>query len=155
MASLAVLLRLLWVAPNSLLGVLIAVPVLWRGGFARAIDGTIEVSWHGDRVPTRSWTHRLPFVAITLGHVIVGVSDEVLERLRSHEQAHVRQYERWGPFFLPAYALASLLAMARGGRAYLDNAFEVEARRLAAEAAQVARRELGASQDDARGAVRT
>jgi len=47
------------------------------------------------------------------------------------------------------------MVMARGERAYLDNVFEAEARRLAAEAAQVARREFGVRQDDARGAVRT
>jgi hypothetical protein len=135
-SSIAALLRLLWVAPNSLLGVLVALPVLWRGGFAKAIDGTIEVSRHDGRVPAGSRWHRLPFVAITLGHVVVGVSDEALERLRTHEQAHVRQYERWGPFFLPAYGLASLVALVRGGRAYVDNVFEVEARRVAADAAR-------------------
>ncbi len=151
MASLAVLLRLLWAAPNSLVGVLAALPVLWRGGFARAIDGTIEVSWHGDRVPASSWTHRLPFVAITLGHVILGVSDGELARLRSHEQVHVRQYERWGPLFLPAYALASLVALGRGRHAYVDNVFEVEARRVAEGAARAAATE----HDDARGADRT
>lgn len=155
MPPLLALLRVLWVAPNSLLGVVVALPVLWRGGFARAVDGTIEVSLHGDRVPSRSWTHRLPFVAITLGHVILGVSDEQLARLRTHEQAHVRQNERWGPCFLLAYGLASVVALLRGGRAYVDNVFEVEARRVAAEAARDAEREPGAIRDGARGADRT
>lgn len=155
MPPLLALLRVLWVAPNSLLGVVVALPVLWRGGFARAVDGTIEVSWHGDRVPARSWTDHLPFVAITLGHVILGVSDDQLTRLRAHEQAHVCQYERWGPAFLLAYGLASVVAMARGGRAYVDNVFEVEARRVAEEVARDGDRGPEATRDGAREADRT
>ena len=47
---------------------------------------------------------------------------------RTHERVHVAQYERWGPFFLPAYVAASLWAFARGGDFYLDNVFERAAR---------------------------
>jgi hypothetical protein len=32
---------------------------------------------------------------------------------RQHEHIHVRQCERWGPFFLPAYGVASVLALLR------------------------------------------
>jgi hypothetical protein len=39
----------------------------------------------------------------------------------------VRQCERWGPFFLPAYGVASLIALVRRKNPYLDNAFEREA----------------------------
>ena len=39
----------------------------------------------------------------------------------------MRQCERWGPLFLPAYLLASLAVYLRGGRAYRDNPFEREA----------------------------
>jgi hypothetical protein len=42
---------------------------------------------------------------------------------------HVRQYERWGPFFPLLYLLASFEALIRGGDAYRDNRFEREARR--------------------------
>ena len=48
-------------------------------------------------------------------------------RARDHEHVHVRQYERWGPFMLPAYFLSSFLAWRRGGDYYLDNRFEREA----------------------------
>jgi hypothetical protein len=120
--------------------VLVAFPLIVHRGSVRSIDGTLEISVFGDRPPARSWWRHVPFVAITLGHVIVGVSDDVLHELRAHEQAHVRQYERWGPFFLPAYALASLGALVRGGRPYVDNVFEIDARRVAAEAALLARR---------------
>jgi hypothetical protein len=43
---------------------------------------------------------------------------------------HVRQYERWGPLFIPAYFAASGWAWWKGGHAYLDNPFEVEAYRI-------------------------
>jgi regulator of nucleoside diphosphate kinase len=73
----------------------------------------------------------LPIVAITFGHVVLGRSAGDLERLRAHEHAHVAQYERWGPLFLIAYPLASLLALLRTGRPYHDNCFEVAARAAA------------------------
>jgi hypothetical protein len=37
------------------------------------------------------------------------------------------QCERWGIFFLPGLGIASLIALARGGSMYRDNAFEREA----------------------------
>jgi hypothetical protein len=40
----------------------------------------------------------------------------------------VRQYERWGVFFFPAYALCSLWQAMRGRDWYRDNPFEREAR---------------------------
>jgi len=40
---------------------------------------------------------------------------------------HVRQYERWGPLFGPAYLGCSLVLWLMGKRAYRDNPFEVEA----------------------------
>jgi hypothetical protein len=39
----------------------------------------------------------------------------------------VRQCERWGPLFLPAYAIASLSAWVRGRDPYEGNRFEREA----------------------------
>jgi hypothetical protein len=42
-------------------------------------------------------------VAITLGHVVLATTESALKKTRSHERVHVRQYERWGPFFIPAY----------------------------------------------------
>ena len=68
---------------------------------------------------------------MTLGHVILEVDGKALDDCREHELVHVRQCERWGPFFLPAYALASLWAMIRGGHYYRDNGFEVSAERAA------------------------
>lgn len=81
---------------------------------------------------------RLPFGAITFGHVVIGVSGDALATLRVHERAHVRQYECWGPAFLAAYPLSSLVQALRGRHPYRDNHFEVHAR--AAESPRASRR---------------
>ena len=70
-------------------------------------------------------------LALTLGHVVLGQSARELDRCRTHELVHVHQYERWGPFFLPAYLGCSLVLWLRGRDYYLDNPFEVEAYRQA------------------------
>jgi hypothetical protein len=46
---------------------------------------------------------------------------------------HVRQYEHWGPLFVPAYLAASLWALLRGRDPYYHNWFEMEARLSAGE----------------------
>lgn len=78
---------------------------------------------------------RLPapcaFSAITFGHVILGIDHATLAAARTHEQVHVRQYERWGLLFFPAYLLSSVVQLVLGRNPYLDNVFEREARALA------------------------
>ena len=64
---------------------------------------------------------------MTLGHVVLGRDSRLLELTRPHERVHVRQVERWGPLFIPAYLFASVLVYFKGGRAYEDNPFEREA----------------------------
>ncbi len=71
--------------------------------------------------------------AMTLGHVILGRDPHCLASCRDHEQAHVRQVERWGAFFLPAYVFASWLAWQQGRHYYLDNWFEIDARRASGD----------------------
>ena len=44
-----------------------------------------------------------------------------------HEMVHVRQYERWGPAFGPAYLLCSFWLWLRRKDAYRDNPFERQA----------------------------
>ena len=114
-----------WAMPTSLVGVLLGLACLPFGAQARWVGGALEIAAL-KQAPQRRW----PFAAITLGHVIVGTHAGELERLRAHEQVHVRQCERWGPLFLPAYVLAGVWQWARGRDAYWDNPFEVEARRL-------------------------
>jgi hypothetical protein len=67
--------------------------------------------------------------AMTLGHVVIGRDRVSLDRSRAHELIHVRQVERWGPLFFPAYLAASAWAWLRGRHYYRDNCFEREARR--------------------------
>jgi len=69
-----------------------------------------------------------PF-ALTLGHVVLGRTAAALDVARSHELVHVRQYERWGPLFIPAYLLCSLVLFIRRRDPYRDNPFEKEAYR--------------------------
>lgn len=125
--------RILWAAPNSLIGLLLALLFLLAGAQLRRVDGVLEVALDRRHPPAskarRARRLRLPFTAITFGHVVLGVSAQDLDRLRPHEKVHVRQYERWGPLFLPAYLLAGAWQWLRGRRAYWDNPFEVAARR--------------------------
>ncbi len=69
--------------------------------------------------------------AMTLGHTVLGRTGAALDLCRAHELVHVRQYERWGPFFIPAYLLCSLALWLRGADPYHDNPFEIEAYREA------------------------
>ena len=116
-----------WALPATLLGLLMAGRALRRGR-VRAIDGVLEA--HG---PWLRWalTTCVPLpggvAAITLGHVVLGQNEHALEYTRAHERVHVRQYERWGVFLLPAYLVASVYAALSGGHYYFDNAFEREA----------------------------
>ncbi|MEL6428678.1 MAG: hypothetical protein AAFU73_08470 [Planctomycetota bacterium] len=124
----------LWASPNTLLGLCLALAAVFTRGRGRMVDGVLEV--HGGVVSFV--LRRLPVgaggaAAMTVGHVVVGLDLERLARTRFHERVHVAQYERWGPLFLPAYALSSLWCLCTGRRPYRDNAFEREA--YAAEAA--------------------
>jgi hypothetical protein len=58
---------------------------------------------------------------------VLGTSRAALDATRAHERVHVRQYERWGPLFVPLYLAASIWAAVNGGDAYYDNPFEREA----------------------------
>lgn len=121
--------RYAWAGPASALGMLLALLAL-RGGGLSVVDGVLEA--HGPllRGLLGALTPRPGGVAaITFGHVVLARDAEALEWTRPHERVHVRQYERWGPCFVPAYLLASAWACARGRHAYYDNVFEREARR--------------------------
>ena len=128
------LLPRLWALPCTLVGLVAAVPVLLAGGSARRVEGVLEVGLRPLQAGLPRRVRALPFGAITLGHVVIGQSHELLARLRPHEQVHVRQYERWGPLFFLAYPASSLIALLRGQRPYWDNVFEVAAYHLQDEA---------------------
>lgn len=119
-------LRYLWAFPTTCAGLLL-LPLACRGG-VRRVRGVLEL--HG---PGIQWflRHLVPIVggasAMTLGHVIIACDATCLDRSREHEHVHVRQAERWGPLFIPAYLLAALVVRLRGRDAYHDNPFEREA----------------------------
>ncbi|HSI44087.1 MAG TPA: hypothetical protein VK949_07055 [Methylotenera sp.] len=119
--------RYLWSAPCTVVGLCLAFPALFIGGSFRVVAGIIEVaiSKHGK---TNALLRHIPFNAITFGHVVIAGTEADLHRLRRHELAHVRQYERWGILFFVAYAAASLWELIRGRHPYWDNCFEIEAR---------------------------
>lgn len=115
-------LRVLWAGPWSLLGLLLA-PFFHR---RRVVDGVLVCE--GATWPRRlGWRYR----AITFGHVVLS-SDELDAATLAHERAHVRQYERWGALFVPAYLVAALVAVLRGRHHYRENPFEIAARKVSA-----------------------
>jgi hypothetical protein len=116
--------RRLWASPTTLIGLALGLLLVPFGARMHIVDGVIEIA--ARRGPPR---RRWPFAAITFGHVVLGTHPQELQRLRAHERVHVRQCERWGPLFLPAYLLAGAWQWLRGRDAYRDNPFEVEARR--------------------------
>ena len=120
--------RYIWASPNSLIGLLFVPGAVFGHGGVQIVDGVLEV--HG---PFIAWVlrHCIPLPggawAITFGHVVLGRDTEALSATRAHERVHVRQYERWGPGFIPAYLLAAVWGLVTGAGGYHGNVFEREA----------------------------
>lgn len=116
-----------WAFPTTALGLLF-VPESLLSGDVRFVDGVLEVN---GRLVRWFLTHctilRGGASAMTLGHVVLARSRAVHDATRCHERVHVRQCERWGPLFIPAYLTMSAVLWFRGLRAYEDNPFEREA----------------------------
>lgn len=101
-----------WAAPLTAAGLLLGAlsgsrPRLHKGALVFADAGGLAgrmLRWRG-------------FTAATLGHAIVALG-EPSASLLDHELTHVRQAERFGPFFAPLY----LAALVRYG--YRHNPFE-------------------------------
>lgn len=120
-----------WAAPTTLVGLTAGALTLCTGGRVQRRRGALE--FHGGFARWFLERKGVSAAAMTLGHVIIGRDARCLDSCRDHEQAHVRQVERWGGLFIPAYFLASFLAWKRGDHYYLDNAFERDARRQCGE----------------------
>ena len=116
-----------WVGPNTLIGLLAGVVVLCCGGKARVLRGVAEFSGGVLGAACAGIPEPLRFSAMTIGHVILGVSPHALDAAREHEHVHVRQYERWGPLFVFAYFGASAWQLLQGRNPYRDNVFERQA----------------------------
>ncbi len=120
-----------WAAPTTSVGLAAGAITLASGGRVQIRSGALE--FHGGFARWFLERRVVGAAAMTLGHVILGRDRECLDACRDHEQAHVRQVERWGVAFLPAYVAASILAQARGQHYYLDNWFERDARERCGE----------------------
>jgi hypothetical protein len=122
------LIRVAWALPATAIGLALALVACYHGRI-RLVAGAVEA--YG---PLLGWGLRrlVPLAggaeAITLGHVVLGRDAHALSATRAHERVHVKQYERWGPIFLPAYFASSFWALATGRHPYFDNVFEREAR---------------------------
>jgi hypothetical protein len=125
----SLILRYVWASPWTLLGLAVGLLGLATGGRGRRRGEVIEfyggaVSRLLARLPGGDWV-----MAMTLGHVILGRNGAALDIAHKHELVHVRQYERWGPLFGPAYLLCTLILWLAGKDAYRDNPFERQAYR--------------------------
>ena len=123
------LFAIIWAAPTSLVGLALGVAAMLSGGGLRRGGRALE--FHGGLLRLIPKLTPVRASAMAIGHVIVATDERKLEAYRDHELIHVRQAERWGPLFLPAYFAASALAWIRGRHFYEDNWFEVDARRHA------------------------
>jgi hypothetical protein len=125
------LFRYLWALPYTLVGLVFVPFVLLSRGRARVFRGVLEL----DGPLPAFWLRHVVLVkdaaAITIGHVVLGRDTTALSRTRAHERAHVRQFELWGPAFVPLYLLAGLWAFVTRQGAYRGNHFEREARERA------------------------
>ncbi len=108
----------LWAAPVTAAGLVPALLAAATGGSVRLRGGAVEACGGCLRRLLRGGA------AAALGHVILARDAACLERSRAHEWVHVRQYERWGLFLLPAYWLVAAWLWLRGRHPYLDHPFE-------------------------------
>ncbi len=136
MTRATLLARYLWAAPASALGVILGAVGIVGGGRLSLHTGVLEVE---GRLLAWGLTHLTWLedgaTAITFGHVVLARDAASLVWTRGHERVHVRQYERWGPLFIPLYVAASAWVMAHGRDPYWDNPFEREAREVDAAGA--------------------
>jgi hypothetical protein len=112
------LLAYLWASPNSLLGLLFGLTGKqwrWQRGVLEITDSCF-LGLLGRNAQ-----------AVTLGHVILARHSDALDYWREHERRHVRQYEWFGPLFLPAYLGLALVTALRGRHFYRDHPLEREA----------------------------
>ena len=119
--------RYVWAAPATIVGLGLAALACSFGATVRFRDGVIEVAGGRLAAFARSAPQSIPFLAITFGHVVLGLSHAVLAQERAHEHTHVRQYERWGTLFFLLYLGSSAAQLVMGRHPYWHNRFERQA----------------------------
>jgi len=126
------LLRICWALPLTLLGMLMALPVMLGRGEVRLVRSlhTPALLFSG---PAADYLlERHPFgamCAMAIGHVVIAERRSLTSRILTHELAHVRQAACWGILFPFVYLAASAWALLRGQDAYWHNVFEIAARK--------------------------
>ena len=123
----SMLLRYLWAAPATTVGLALATIACTLGATACVKQGVLEVAGGRLERAVSLMPHSLRLLAITFGHVVIGVSHSLLAEERAHEHAHVRQYERWGLLFFLLYCASSAKQLVRGRHPYWHNRFERQA----------------------------
>lgn len=124
----AQLLKSLWASPTTAIGLLVGGVGSLSGARWQVRQGVLEcygglVTW----LLEHATLLKGGAMAMTLGEVILGRSQAALDLTRAHEHVHVKQARAWGPLFIPAYLLASVIALLRRKNPYRDNAFERQA----------------------------
>lgn len=127
MKPILAILAVVWALPWTLFGLAIGLGSLLRGGTVRRRGRVLEFSGAGPAWFLRTFPLVGNAAAVTFGHTIVARSEAVLVQCRPHELVHVRQYERWGFFFVPAYLVCWAFLWLRGKSGYFDNPFERQA----------------------------
>ena len=94
-------------------------------------DGAVSAVLVEDPRTARYLDHQaMPVFAQTLGRYVFA-RERLPETTIAHEIEHVRQWQRLGPLFLPAYFASSGLALLHGRHPYSANRFEEAASRRA------------------------
>jgi hypothetical protein len=125
------LLGIIWAAPLTLAGVLLALPIVVWHGHAQIIRGHTPALLVRGPFADFLLTHH-PFGAMNamaIGHVVICEAQGLSARVLVHELVHVRQAAHWGIVFPFAYLLSSAWAALRGRDAYWHNRFEIAARK--------------------------
>jgi hypothetical protein len=115
---------MLWASPCTLFGLVLGAIGLCTGGGVRIRWPAVEFYGGFGRWLLNRFGG---YMAITFGHVVLGLTEAALDIAHDHEMVHVRQYERWGLAMWPAYLGCSLVLWLRGRRPYEDNPFERQA----------------------------
>jgi hypothetical protein len=123
----SLLAAMVWALPWTLFGLLLGCLGLLTGGQVQRVGRVVEfcgggVAWLLENSPLIGGAS-----AITFGHVVLAQTLRDLDTCREHELVHVRQYQRWGLLFIPAYLTMSAVRWLQGRHPYFDNPFEVEA----------------------------
>jgi hypothetical protein len=124
-------LGILWASPLTLVGVVLALPILLGRGKIHVVRTSTPALMVSGPVADYM-LDRHPFgamCAMAIGHVVIAEARGLTPQVLTHELEHVKQAACWGVLFPVVYLGASAWAALHGQDAYWNNVFEVAARR--------------------------